>query len=58
MYTPIVKKKVEGESKKQWVKFHKDERKIITRQHAYKHTCQMLIFALKDDLGEFRDDDE
>jgi uncharacterized UBP type Zn finger protein len=58
MYTAIVKKKVEGQSKRQWIKYHKNEQKTITREHAYKHPCQMLIYALRDDLGEFKDDAE
>lgn len=56
VYTAVVKKRVEGERKKQWIKYHKGEQKIITKHKAMKHTCQVLFYRLKDESGEKADE--
>jgi hypothetical protein len=46
VYQAIVKKKVEGEKKRQWVKFHKKEQKIVSESKALKHPAHILFYQL------------
>lgn len=46
VYQAIVKKKVPGEKKRQWVKYHKREQKIVSESKALRHPAQLLFYQL------------
>lgn len=46
IYTAIVKKAIEGEKRKQFVKFHREEWKKYAKEKTLRHPAQMLIYRL------------
>ena len=58
MYQAIVKKKEEGEKKRQWIKYHHQEWKVISKKKALSYPSQILFYKLKTKEGDTEESDE